>query len=112
MARQVPVPGPALGSTVVDLSNVWECHGSRGVEHRLEPSATARASHASVEKHLINHRLGKRQQMRWTPAGAHYLMQVRVNVLNGTLLKRSRRTLGTQLGVYAQSRRLHGLATS
>lgn len=41
--------------------------------------------------HLINHRLGKRQQMRWSPAGAHYLLQVRVDVLNGTLLNRFRR---------------------
>ena len=38
--------------------------------------------------HLINHRMSKKQQMRWTPAGAHYLLQVRVELLNGTLLDR------------------------
>jgi hypothetical protein len=34
---------------------------------------------------LVNHRLSKKQQMRWSPAGPHYLLQVRVEVLNGTL---------------------------
>jgi hypothetical protein len=36
--------------------------------------------------HLVNHRLSKKQQMRWSPAGAHYLLQVRAELLNGTLL--------------------------
>ena len=40
--------------------------------------------------HLINHRMSKKQQMRWSPAGAHYLLQVRVERLNGTLPDRSR----------------------
>ena len=44
----------------------------------------------SVMNHLINHRMSKKQQMRWTPTGAHYLLQVRVELLNGTLLKRFR----------------------
>ena len=35
--------------------------------------------------HLVNHRLSKKQQMRWSPAGAHYLLQVRAELLNGTL---------------------------
>jgi hypothetical protein len=35
--------------------------------------------------HLINHRLQERQQMRWCPAGAHYLMQVRAGVLNAEI---------------------------
>jgi hypothetical protein len=40
--------------------------------------------------HLINHRMSKKQQMRWSPAGAHSLLQVRVELLNGTLLDRFR----------------------
>ena len=29
--------------------------------------------------------MNKRQQMRWSPAGAHQLLQVRAAALNGTL---------------------------
>jgi hypothetical protein len=39
----------------------------------------------SVMNHLVNHRLSKKQQMRWSPEGAHYLLQVRAELLNGTL---------------------------
>jgi hypothetical protein len=35
--------------------------------------------------HLVNHRLSKKQQTRWSPEGAHYLLQVRAELLNGTL---------------------------
>ena len=35
---------------------------------------------------LVNHRSSKKQQMRWSPEGAHYLLQVRAELLNGTLL--------------------------
>jgi len=44
----------------------------------------------SVMNHLINHRMSKKQQMRWSPSGAHYLLQVRAEVLNGTFLDRYR----------------------
>jgi hypothetical protein len=33
----------------------------------------------SVMNHLINHRMSKKQQMRWSPAGAHSLLQVVLN---------------------------------
>jgi len=32
---------------------------------------------------LINHRMNKRQQMRWSRQGAHRLLQVRAAILNG-----------------------------
>ena len=32
----------------------------------------------------------EKQQMRWSPGGAHYLLQVRAEVLNGALLDRYR----------------------
>jgi hypothetical protein len=35
--------------------------------------------------HLINRRLTKRQQMRWSVKGAHYLLQTRVELLDGRL---------------------------
>lgn len=35
----------------------------------------------SVMNHLINRRLSKRQQMRWSINGAHYLLQTRVELL-------------------------------
>jgi hypothetical protein len=35
--------------------------------------------------HLVNYRLSKKQQMRWSPEGAHCLLQVRAELLNGTL---------------------------
>jgi hypothetical protein len=64
----------------------------RGVPNFAKARAAGwRISTAQVESvmnHLINHRLGKRQQMRWSPAGAPYLLQVRVDVLNSTLLRR------------------------
>jgi hypothetical protein len=44
----------------------------------------------SVMNHLINHRMSKKQQMRWSPGGANCLLQVRTELLNGTLLGRYR----------------------
>jgi TnpA family transposase len=43
------------------------------------------ASAESVMNHLINRRLTKRQQMRWSMKGAHYLLQTRVELLDGRL---------------------------
>jgi hypothetical protein len=37
----------------------------------------------SAVNQVINARMCKRQQMRWTPRGAHLLAQVRCAVLNG-----------------------------
>jgi hypothetical protein len=44
----------------------------------------------SVMNHVINHRMSKKQQMRWSPGGANCLLQVRTELLNGTLLGRYR----------------------
>ena len=43
------------------------------------------ASAESVMNHLINRRLTKRQQIRWSMKGAHYLLQTRVELLDGRL---------------------------
>jgi uncharacterized protein with von Willebrand factor type A (vWA) domain len=52
----------------------------RGAGNRIST-----AHFESVMNHLVNHRLSKKQQMRWSPEGAHYLLQVRAELLNGTL---------------------------
>ena len=54
----------------------------RAAGHRI---STAHVE--SVMNHLVNHRLSKKQQMRWSPEGAHYLLQVRAELLNGTLTR-------------------------
>lgn len=41
----------------------------------------------STVNQVIAKRFVKKQQMRWTPRGAHLLLQVRVNVLNNDLQK-------------------------
>jgi len=37
----------------------------------------------SAVNQVVSKRFVKKQQMRWTPAGAHLLLQIRVQVLNG-----------------------------
>jgi hypothetical protein len=37
----------------------------------------------SAVNQVVSKRFVKKQQMRWTPAGAHFLLQIRVQVLNG-----------------------------
>jgi hypothetical protein len=36
----------------------------------------------STVNHVVSRRLVKKQQMQWTPRGAHLLLQVRTQVLN------------------------------
>ncbi|AJK46437.1 hypothetical protein BGL_1c19280 [Burkholderia plantarii] len=40
----------------------------------------------SVMNHVVNRRMSKRQQMRWSVRGAHLLLQTRVSLLDGCLL--------------------------
>jgi CHASE2 domain-containing sensor protein len=42
----------------------------------------------SAVNQVINARMCKRQQMRWTPRGAHLLVQVRCAALNGDILEK------------------------
>ncbi len=44
----------------------------------------------SAVNQVINARMCKRQQMRWTPRGAHLLAQVRCAMLNGDAAARLR----------------------
>ena len=45
---------------------------------------------SSAVNQVINARMCKRQQMRWTPRGAHLLAQVRCAVLNGDAAEKLR----------------------
>jgi hypothetical protein len=40
--------------------------------------------------HLVNRRMLKRQQMRWSVEGAQLMLQTRVDLLGGYLLRRFR----------------------
>jgi hypothetical protein len=57
--------------------------------------------------HLVNHRLSKKQQMRWSPAGAHYLLQVRTELLSGTLTDAYRVTNPRFRGASGFARSVH-----
>jgi hypothetical protein len=48
-----------------------------------EPISSATA--ASMVNQVISKRMCKQQQMRWTPAGVHRLLQLRVRTLDGEL---------------------------
>ena len=55
-----------------------------GERHRCgEPISTATAE-ATVNQ-VISRRMVKKQQMRWSPRGAHLLLQIRTRVLNNDL---------------------------
>ena len=53
-------------------------------EHRAGQRVTTAPVEPTIN-HLINHRLNKRQQMSWSQADAHYLLQARCALLNGQL---------------------------
>ena len=60
-----------------------------GKLHRAgQPISTAMAE--SAVNQVLNQRMCKRQQMRWTPRGAHLLAQVRCAVINGDLTAKLR----------------------
>jgi hypothetical protein len=48
-----------------------------------KPISTSRAE--GTVNHLVNTRMNKRRQMRWSPRGAHRVLQVRAAVLDGRL---------------------------
>jgi hypothetical protein len=52
---------------------------------RIAGRRVSSASAESVMNHLMNRRLTKREQMRWSMKGAHYLLQTRVELLDGRL---------------------------
>jgi hypothetical protein len=55
-----------------------------GERHRAGKLISTAMAESAVNQ-VINARMCKRQQMRWTPRGAHLLAQVRCAVINGDL---------------------------
>ncbi len=53
-----------------------------GARHRKGLPISSSIAESAVNQ-VVSHRMAKKQQMRWTDEGAHYLAQVRVAVLNG-----------------------------
>ena len=52
---------------------------------RMKGRRISSASAESVMSHVVNRRMSKRQQMRWSMKGAHCLLQTRVELLDGRL---------------------------
>jgi hypothetical protein len=55
-----------------------------GEPHRCGEAISSATAESAVNQ-VISRRMVKKQQMRWTPAGAHLLLQVRTRVLNKDL---------------------------
>ena len=68
-----------------------ECNGrstiSYGRRHRHGRSISTAIAESAVNQ-VLSHRMCKRQQMSWSPRGAHLLAQVRCAVINGDLSER------------------------
>jgi len=94
----------SLNEEIADLSAfyancAWTAHGAAEAllkflvnnrrdltDYQRARMAGRRVSSASaVMNHLINRRLSKRQRMRWSMKGAHFLLQTRVELLDGRL---------------------------
>ena len=60
-------------------------------ERRLAGETISTAFVESAVNQVNSKRMVKKQQMRWTPRGAHLLLQIRTRVLNGTLADDYRR---------------------
>jgi hypothetical protein len=52
---------------------------------RSSSQAISTAFVESTVNQVISKRMVKKQQMRWSPRGAHLLLQIRTRVLNDTL---------------------------
>jgi len=71
-------------STSPSLSTARHTLIDYGRRHRAgKPISSSRAE--STVNQLVNARMNKRRQMRWSPVGAHRMLQVRAAVLDGRL---------------------------
>ena len=73
-------------ASVVDALPTSACSNRRtlvnyGARHRKGLPISSSIAESAVNQ-VVSHRMAKKQQMRWTDEGAHYLAQVRVAVLN------------------------------
>jgi hypothetical protein len=81
--RQRPERGHAAVERVLRLIGEFRgyvCTNRRSIPDfaraRAEGRRISTAHVESVMNHLVNHRMSKRQQMRWSPEGAHYLLRL------------------------------------
>jgi hypothetical protein len=73
-----------IGELVVYLERNQHCLLSYAERHLAgEPISSAPAE--SAANPVIAKRMVKKQQVRWTPAGAHRLLQIRTRVLDHQL---------------------------
>jgi hypothetical protein len=73
---------------MIDLRDYLRSNWNGLRNYAAETRQGRRISSAMAESamsHLVNQRMGKRQPMRWSAAGAHLLLQVRCAVLNNRL---------------------------
>ena len=94
----VEQPGVAqakLLKAVREFDGYIDANAGRDPQLRGAPTAPARPSpprsSESTVNQVISKRMVKKQQMRWTPRGAHLLLQVRTRVLNDKLADDFRR---------------------
>jgi hypothetical protein len=91
MDLHVEEAGPAqrkLRGTVVEFGGYIRANASWIPNYGERYRAGEAISNAFVESavnHVVSKRMVKKQQMRWTPKGAHLLLQVRTRVLNDEL---------------------------
>jgi hypothetical protein len=64
-------------------TNVWSIP-NYGERYRVGEAISSSIAESAVNQ-VIAKRMVKKQQMRWTPRGAHLLLQVRTRVLNDQL---------------------------
>jgi transposase-like protein len=88
--RQAEVDvGARAGTTSADAEALRELR--REVRLLRPEQVHLRDGNESTVNQVISKRMVKKQQMRWTPRGAHLLLQVRTRVLNDTLTNDYRR---------------------
>lgn len=77
-ARKLVTLSAALRTYIENNEGALIDYGER--YEASKPISTSRAEGAV--NHLVSARMNKRQQMRWTPLGAHRVLQVRAVVLD------------------------------
>ena len=82
-----------MNNTGYTGSNGRLCHSAipNYGERRLAGEAISTSFVESAVNQVISKRMVKKQQMRWSPRGAHLLLQIRTRVLNNTLTDDYRR---------------------
>jgi hypothetical protein len=84
----VPTPLRKLGQALGEFATYITNNANYVVNYGERFRAGERISTGFVESavdQVVDKRFDKRQSMRWTPTGAHMMLQARTRVLNGDL---------------------------